>query len=399
MRRMLLAATIAALAACATQQRAGRNAAACDALDPTACHRVALRALVGDGTARDDRRAASALLVSCERRNPQACVDLGALYAAGRGVRLDPRRACDLGAADACARLGRATAGPAWPLSAQVAAALALPAQVEAGPARSLDAAHGRRTVEAAGLFIAPEVRERIGLTEAAVDDPGFAPPADAALFEPLVRMRLPALAGCFPVALLPDGNRLATQGALTLAVSADGRAARVRVGVDGVLPGPEEAEAARCAERLVAGWEFPIPHAPGRLVWTMVTGAGREVPAAPRLASGPDPDAPAPSYATAGYRKPELARGGCIEAVVTPRMGGLPEPARRAMIVKFAVGGGGRVSRFSVLALPTDRQDVNVDLALEVKRAVESCRWIPGTDPAGRPASIWVILPVKFVP
>ncbi len=59
---------------------------------------------------------------------------------------------------------------------------------------------------------------------------------------------------------------------------------------------------------------------------------------------------------------------------------------------MKFAVRRDGSPARFQALAGPVD-----LDTALAIRDAVESCAWVPGMDPEGRPASIWVILPLRF--
>jgi hypothetical protein len=61
-------------------------------------------------------------------------------------------------------------------------------------------------------------------------------------------------------------------------------------------------------------------------------------------------------------------------------------------LTVKFAVLSDGRIDGFSMLTI-----GVPDEVALLVKDAVESCTWMPGTDQTGRPALIWVLLPLRF--
>jgi hypothetical protein len=122
MRRAALIVLFVAVS-CATGQKPGPPSdpeiAACKAGEAAACARLGHRSLAGEGLPRSERSAAAWLMVACESGHAQSCADLGALYAAGRGVRRDDGRACDLGLADACARVGRPV--PATPLAPAIA--------------------------------------------------------------------------------------------------------------------------------------------------------------------------------------------------------------------------------------------------------------------------------------
>ena len=59
---------------------------------------------------------------------------------------------------------------------------------------------------------------------------------------------------------------------------------------------------------------------------------------------------------------------------------------------VKFAVDRSGRPGPLDILSDGIDGESAQ---ALAV--AVQSCRWTPGRDPRGRPASMWVILPIRL--
>lgn len=98
-----------------------------------------------------------------------------------------------------------------------------------------------------------------------------------------------------------------------------------------------------------------------------------------------------APAYATAGFRKPEMAQKGCVQNNVR-----LPQQlagfVSGPVTIKFAVNRDASVSRFELLTPVPDPR-----IADAIWRAVQSCKFNPGTDPAGRPTNIWVIMPIRF--
>jgi hypothetical protein len=59
---------------------------------------------------------------------------------------------------------------------------------------------------------------------------------------------------------------------------------------------------------------------------------------------------------------------------------------------VRFAVDTDGSASRFTALT-----KNVPEDFLRSIVRALQSCKWIPGTDPAGVPVPIWVTMPIRF--
>ena len=98
-----------------------------------------------------------------------------------------------------------------------------------------------------------------------------------------------------------------------------------------------------------------------------------------------------APAYATAGYRKPEMAVRGCVQnSVRIPRdlQGYISGP----ITVKFAIGRAGDVSRFQLMTTGVPDR-----IGQLIQQAVMNCRWVPGADAQGRPTAIWVILPLRF--
>ncbi len=98
-----------------------------------------------------------------------------------------------------------------------------------------------------------------------------------------------------------------------------------------------------------------------------------------------------APAYATAGYRKPQMAEPGCVQRTmrVPSQLAGF---VSGPITVKFAVRADGAPSRFEVMTQVPDQR-----IGQLIWQAVQACRWTPGADAQGRPVSIWVILPVRF--
>jgi TonB family protein len=96
--------------------------------------------------------------------------------------------------------------------------------------------------------------------------------------------------------------------------------------------------------------------------------------------------------HAAAGWRRPALVDRDCIRnGVRVPRA--LRGFVSGSVAVKFAVGRDGSPSDFQVLSGAPDPQ-----LCSAVWRAIRNCRWMPGTDPQGRPAKIWVVMPLRFL-
>jgi len=97
------------------------------------------------------------------------------------------------------------------------------------------------------------------------------------------------------------------------------------------------------------------------------------------------------PAYATAGYRRPELAQSGCLQGALS-----IPRDLRRSLsgpvTVKFAIGKDGTPTSFQVMGQLEDGRIADI-----IWKAVTSCRWVPGADPKGKPASIWVVVPFRF--
>jgi hypothetical protein len=96
-----------------------------------------------------------------------------------------------------------------------------------------------------------------------------------------------------------------------------------------------------------------------------------------------------APQFATAGFRKPQLAQPGCVQRNVRLPRGAAP-PA--SVTLKFAVASDGTVGLFEVLGATPDRRVTDA-----LWTAVRGCGFVPGADAQGRPTRLWVLLPIRF--
>jgi len=98
-----------------------------------------------------------------------------------------------------------------------------------------------------------------------------------------------------------------------------------------------------------------------------------------------------APAYPSEGFRKPRLAQAGCITGSLrVPRdVAGL---AGESATVRFAVDAEGAPSRFQLLSGPADPR-----VGAAIWSAVQRCQFLPGTDAQGRPALLWLVVPLRF--
>ncbi len=98
-----------------------------------------------------------------------------------------------------------------------------------------------------------------------------------------------------------------------------------------------------------------------------------------------------APAFATAGYRKPQMAQPKCVqETTRIPR--DLAGYVSGPITVKFAIMRDGTPSQYSVI---TNGVPDRVQAA--IWQAIQECKWVAGADPQGKPTNIWVILPLRF--
>lgn len=98
-----------------------------------------------------------------------------------------------------------------------------------------------------------------------------------------------------------------------------------------------------------------------------------------------------APAFPTAGYRRPELAVKNCVQnSVRLPRE--LKDRITGPITAKFAVGGGGEITRFELMTKGLPER-----VGQLIEQAVRGCKWNPGADGQGRAIPLWVILPLRF--
>ncbi len=118
-----------------------------------------------------------------------------------------------------------------------------------------------------------------------------------------------------------------------------------------------------------------------------------------PVAAANPLPQRPAPQVAedapisgsTAGQR-PRVTELGCVERSIRVPPDAYQQVAGMVVTVRFAVGKDGTPSQYQMTTpgMPESASDA-------LWAAIQSCRWQPGTDETGRPASMWVVLPYQF--
>ena len=91
------------------------------------------------------------------------------------------------------------------------------------------------------------------------------------------------------------------------------------------------------------------------------------------------------------GWKGPEPAERNCVqEGVRVPAS--LRGFVSGTFSVKFAVAPDGKPGQLHVLGkVPDDR------VGGIVWRAIQGCRWTPGTDLQGRPTKVWIVMPVRF--
>ncbi|ABS27915.1 hypothetical protein [Anaeromyxobacter sp. Fw109-5] len=389
MRRSLAVISCAFLACAHADRKAAPDPleVACAAAGGRACRDLGWKTLRGPASASADRAAARLFMEGCETKDAQSCADLGAMYAVGRGVRQDDGRACALGIADACAR-----AGLQVPADARAPTETVAPSGAAFGHARPRDAKETAAAVEHAAeyarYFIARDLHESLGATRAALEADPPAPEDDFQLIRRVASLRRWKVSDCLPVYVFPNQDASPENAWVSFGIGSDGRTRSVRVARTSKYASAEAPE--RCIADEVATWEFPAPRVGGR-IWLLVSGTGprREVdPVASTTGDGP-------VYGMEGYTKPAMAKAGCVKRgiAVPPSLAAQRSTFPRQMLVKFAIGSGGDASRFQVMS-PTDAP---VKLARVIEEAVQSCRWIPGRDPEGRPVEIWVVLPLRF--
>ncbi len=137
----------------------------CEARRARACAELARRTLTGEGVDADARAALQLYTDACERGDAASCAGAAAMWRAGRADGpADPsraltieQRACDLGAVDACGRVGVALADDRSALYDPARARAALAAPCRAGDAASCTALGGLLSSGAGGAVDVPQ--------------------------------------------------------------------------------------------------------------------------------------------------------------------------------------------------------------------------------------------------
>jgi protein TonB len=168
-----------------------------------------------------------------------------------------------------------------------------------------------------------------------------------------------------------PRARREAAEGWAVFFVDGDGRPLAVRAATAPADP-PLEA----CLAEVVSGWEFP---------------ASPEGVAGPFLARERYEAALAapPEYAGPGALRPALADPACLEREL--RVPPEYEGAAGSVTVKLAVDPAGAPALVHALTPAPDA------ILAAIGEAVRRCRWSPGADAQGRPASLWLTLTVRL--
>ncbi|HET6437036.1 MAG TPA: substrate-binding domain-containing protein [Anaeromyxobacter sp.] len=95
---------------------------------------------------------------------------------------------------------------------------------------------------------------------------------------------------------------------------------------------------------------------------------------------------------ASKAAQRPRVMELGCVERSIRVPQDTLPYVAGMVVTVRFAVGKDGMPSQYQ---MTTPGMPESASYALWA--AIQSCRWQPGIDETGRPASMWVVMPFQF--
>lgn len=356
---------------------------ACDAGVPEGCLNHGTVVEAGVLVSKDAPAAAQALRRACDAGLALACHRLGLLW--GRYPTLTPdapaakvqATACAAGIAPACdlAKLPVPPATARTPsrrlVSETQSLALGIPgaggfhptdlAPVEVVGRRSR--AEVRRPTDALLAAVTPALRERLGLAGEPRPGSGEDPPVDL-----LVALRRQQLGTCYEADRKHPGTR--TEALVAFLVEADGRAAEVRPAAS-----PADPELEACVGEVVGGWEFPMP----------AGGLGGPYLVRYTFESAP---AGAPQLTPPGGLRPTLKSPGCVERKL--RMPAAYRGVVGGATVKLAVDGNGAPILFHAITPAPDA------VVAAIADAVRACEWVPGADAAGRPATLWLTLPVR---
>ena len=363
--RLAPAAALAVALGCAHVPERPFQLGLCRDRGGQACHDAAKAELAADDAA-GRVAAATFLMTACESGRGDACAELADLYHAGSGVPHDEAEACRLGRAASCGAV--ADAPPSGPRVPKLA-------DWKFGAARDDLSAY-----EVVGRTYPEAWREPLGLTRSALQRRPPAPQQERELMDVVSGPRLRAAEVCLPV--LVDGTaRVRASAVASFTVGRDGRPSElaVRARPDGHR---WAAEWERCIAEVIAPWRLPDYPSGGRF-WFDLDAAGPErTDEALRETSGP------PTFARQGYTKPMMATAACVQSSVRLKSA----PPEGVVNFMFAVRADGRPDLFEVMT-----PGVSAGLADAVWSAVRECKWIPGSDPEGRPVDLWVVLPLRF--
>jgi protein TonB len=112
---------------------------------------------------------------------------------------------------------------------------------------------------------------------------------------------------------------------------------------------------------------------------------------ASPPAEAPPTQTADAPRYAGDGFQSPQLADRNCIsENLRLPAQlgGAIPD----TVTARVAVSTTGQATSVQVMGQVADPR-----ISDAVRRAVQSCAWVPGADAQGKPTTLWVVLPIRL--
>lgn len=159
----------------------------------------------------------------------------------------------------------------------------------------------------------------------------------------------------------------------LSFVLAGDGRVTGVAVGYQG--PPNASPPPADCVRAAVTSWEFPRPHAGGRM-WFEVAGIAA------------DQAPPAVDRSPGLFRPPREEVRGCVSGSIRV----LPGAVTARITAKYFVGADGRASDFVLISKAEDWSAIA--FARAVREAVRSCPFIPGVDESGKPVGLWIVQP-----
>ena len=359
--------------------------AACETGAPEGCLNHGTVVEAGVLVSQDAPAAARALRRACDAGLALACHRLGLLWSRYPTVRPDApiaslhATACAAGIAPACDLVKQPVPPPSGRtpsprlVSESQSLALGIPGAggfhpTDLAPAEVIgrrSREEVRRPTEPLLAAVPPLLRERLGLSAAPRPGTGEDGPVDL-----LVSLRRQQLGTCYEAERKNPGAR--TEALVAFLVEADGKPAEVRPAAS-----PADAELETCVAEVVGGWEFPMP------------AGGLGGPYLARFTFEAAPAGAPPQLTPPGGLRPTLKSPGCVERKLR-----LPAGARglvSSATVKFAVDGNGTpILLHAITSAPEP-------VVAAIADAVQACEWSPGAAAGGRPATLWLTLPVRL--